>query len=74
MDEDLQAALLLYGSLVLVTAGSLLIDFFTDNPTAQLGIDLTVIGYRALFWGLIRSDDDPRRLPPRLVRVTSKKH
>ncbi|MFT8317472.1 MAG: hypothetical protein ABF651_04245 [Sporolactobacillus sp.] len=62
LDEDLQATILLYGSLVQVAAGSLLIDFFTDNPTAQLGIDLTIIGYGTLVFGFIRSEDDPRRL------------
>ncbi|MFT8871062.1 MAG: hypothetical protein ABF868_02105 [Sporolactobacillus sp.] len=59
LDQDVQNDLVFYASLIQVAAGVMLIDFFTDNPTAQLGINLTVIGYGSFVLQFIRDVDDP---------------
>ncbi|MDN3953899.1 DUF6944 family repetitive protein [Sporolactobacillus laevolacticus] len=62
LDRETQDQLVFLGSLIQVAAGTLVFDFFPDNPTAKFGIALNVIGYGAFVFQTISPEDDPERL------------
>ncbi|GEB75991.1 hypothetical protein SIN01_03360 [Sporolactobacillus inulinus] len=67
LDRETQDQLILLGSIIQVGAGAALIDLASNNPSKQLGLALTVIGYGSFVLQFIRDEDDDRILLKRAI-------
>ncbi|MCL1631814.1 hypothetical protein M3N64_07605 [Sporolactobacillus sp. CPB3-1] len=62
LDRETQDDLVFAGSLIQVAAGSLLIDLFSEDSVARLGLALNFIGYGTFAIQFINDEDDDRKL------------
>jgi hypothetical protein len=62
LDRETQDQMVFIGSLIQVGAGALIAEFFTDDPVAQLGVALNIIGYGSFAIQFIRNEEDDRKL------------